>query len=521
MALPALSSTTQLPHRQPPPLPPPDVKPPHQIQTRTPSKSNLSIKQQTYHQQPVDPTVSWTSSISRLCRSGRLAQAATLFTQMRLSAVEPNHVTFITLLSACADFPKAEGRSFGPMVHAYVRKLGLDRHHVMVGTALVKMYGKCGEVERARVCFDELEVRNSVSWNTLIDGYMRNDEMDVAVQLFDEMPQRDAVSWTLLIDGFVKKGYFEQALESFREMQVSKAEPDYVTIISVLAAIANCGALGLGLWIHRYVLKQEFRDNIRISNSLIDMYARCGCVELARQVFDKMLNRTLVSWNSLLVGLAANGFAEESLQYFELMQKQGFEPDGVSFTGALTACSHAGFIEEGQKYFNLMTKKLRISPRIEHYGCMVDLHSRAGNLEAAIKVIETMPMKPNEVILGSLLTACRTHEDTAVAEKVTSCVVDLQPDVDSNYVILANLYAGAGKWEGASKVRRKMKALGIRKTPGFSSIEVGPSIHEFVAGDKSHADAEHIYGILQLLSHDLKLLGYDPQANEQDVYQEQ
>ncbi|CAI0541558.1 unnamed protein product [Linum tenue] len=493
MALPALSSTTQLPHRQPPPLPPPDVKPPHQIQTRTPSKSNLSIKQQTYHQQPVDPTVSWTSSISRLCRSGRLAQAATLFTQMRLSAVEPNHVTFITLLSACADFPKAEGRSFGPMVHAYVRKLGLDRHHVMVGTALVKMYGKCGEVERARVCFDELEVRNSVSWNTLIDGYMRNDEMDVAVQLFDEMPQRDAVSWTLLIDGFVKKGYFEQALESFREMQVSKAEPDYVTIISVLAAIANCGALGLGLWIHRYVLKQEFRDNIRISNSLIDMYARCGCVELARQVFDKMLNRTLVSWNSLLVGLA----------------------------GALTACSHAGFIEEGQKYFNLMTKKLRISPRIEHYGCMVDLHSRAGNLEAAIKVIETMPMKPNEVILGSLLTACRTHEDTAVAEKVTSCVVDLQPDVDSNYVILANLYAGAGKWEGASKVRRKMKALGIRKTPGFSSIEVGPSIHEFVAGDKSHADAEHIYGILQLLSHDLKLLGYDPQANEQDVYQEQ
>ncbi|CAN1171175.1 Pentatricopeptide repeat-containing protein At1g05750, chloroplastic [Linum perenne] len=508
-ALPDVSSTPQLPRRQP------EIRPPYQIQPPNLSKSNRSV---TYEQsnQHIDPVISWTSSISRHCRNGRLGQAASLFTQMRLSAVEPNHVTFITLLSACADFP-AEGRFFGAMIHSYLRKLGLDRNHVVVGTALVKMYAKYGELELARICFDELEVKNLVSWNTMIGGYLRNQDMELAVQLFDEMPQRDAVSWTLLIDGFVKKGLFEEALDSFREMQVSEVEPDYVTITSVLAACANLGALGLGLWTHRYVLHQDFKDNVRIQNSLIDMYARCGCIELSRQVFDKMPKRTLVSWNSIIGGLSTNGYAEEALEYFKKMRKEGFNPDGVTFTGALTACSHAGFVTEGENYFEIMTKEYKISPGIEHYGCLVDLYSRAGELEAAMNVIETMIMKPNEVILGSLLTACKSHKDVELAERVMTRIVDLEPGVDSNYVILANLYAAKGEWEGAGKIRRKMKEVGVRKTPGFSSVEVESKVHEFVAGDRSHCEVEQIYGMLELVMFELKLRGYDSRVSNKEV----
>ncbi|KAL5765423.1 hypothetical protein ACOSP7_016040 [Xanthoceras sorbifolium] len=471
------------------------------------TKTKISVKtNNNNNKSSVDPTVLWTSSISRHCRNGQLHEAASEFTRMRLSGVNPNHITFLTLILGCTDFPFKDS-SFSTQIHSLVCKLGLDKNNVMVGTTLVEMYAKRGHVDLARLVFDEMRVKNLISWNTMIGGYMRNGKDKSAISLFDEMPERDAISWTAMINGFVKKGRFEEALEWFREMLISGVEPDYVTVIAVLAACANVGTLGLGLWIHRFVLKQDFRDNVRVNNSLIDVYSRCGCIEFAHQVFKRMRKRTLVSWNSVIVGFAINGFAEEALEYFNLMQNEGFKPDGISFTGALTACSHAGLIDEGLRYFDIMKRVYRISPRIEHYGCIVDLYSRAGRLEEALNVVENMSVKPNEVVLGSLLAACRTKGNVSLAERLMKYLVDLDPDGDFNYVILANMYAAVGRWDGAGKIRRKMKGLGIQKKPGISSIEIGSSIHEFVAGDKSHIDTENIYAMLQLLSFDLKLCG--------------
>lgn len=435
---------------------------------------------------------------------------------MRIAGFEPNHITFITLLSGCADFPI--GRViFGASIHGYVRKLGLDANNVMVGTALVDMYAKCGRVDLARMVFDGMVMKNSISWNAMIDGYMRNGKVKDAIELFDQMPERDAISWTALIGGFVRKDNFEQALLWFREMQLSGVEPDYVTMIAVLSACANLGALTLGMWTHRFIMKQDFRDNVKISNSLIDMYSRCGCIEIARQVFKKMQWQTVVSWNSAIVGFAINGHAEEALKFFSLMQKEGFKPDGVSFTGALTACAHAGLVDEGLRFFDEMKRVHRINPRIEHYGCLVDLYSRAGRLEDAMNVIENMPMKPNEVVLGSLLAACRTLGNVRLAERLMNYLSELDPGGDSNYVLLANIYAAVGWWDGAGKIRRTMKLRGIQKKPGRSSVEIGCSIHEFVAGDRSHAQAESIYAALELLSLELKLCGYVPETVDSNV----
>ncbi|KAM6576323.1 hypothetical protein CsatB_028160 [Cannabis sativa] len=498
----------------PPPPPPPPLPLPHSSPQTQPSfpnqhpPKNRSLSHSSrLNQKPIDPIVKWTSSIATLCRNGQLAEAAQQFSRMRLAGVEPNHITFITLFSGCAHFPR-KSLSFGTSVHGYACKLGLDSGHVMVGTAIVDMYAKCGLVDFARVVFDGLKVKNSVSWNTMIDGYMRNGKVENAVEVFDEMPERDRISWTCLIGGFVKRGLSEEALEWFREMQVSGVEPDYVTIISVLAACADLGTIGLGLWMNRFIINREFKDNIKISNSMIDMYARCGCIEFARQVFEKMPQRTLVSWNSIIIGFAINGHAEKALEFFNLMLNEGFKPDGVSFTGALTACSHAGLVEEGLMLFENMKKVHGIRYRIEHYGCLVDLYSRAGRLENALNVIETMPMKPNEVVVGSLLAACRTHGDISLAERLMNYLNELDPGGDSNYVLLANIYAAVGKWDGAGKVRKMMKARGIQKTPGFSSIEIDCNLHEFVSGDHSHDEAECVYSMLELLSFELKASGY-------------
>ena len=436
---------------------------------------------------------------------------------MQIAGVSPNHVTFLTLLSACSDFP-LQGLRLGGSIHAYVRKLGLDTENVMVGTALVDMYSKCSQLDLAWLMFDEMRVKNSVSWNTMIDGCMRNEEVGEAITLFDRMPERDAISWTCMIGGFVKRGRFDQALEWFREMQLAGVEPDYVTIISVLAACANLGALGLGLWMNRFVMKQDFKDNIKINNSLIDMYSRCGCIQLARQVFEQMPNRSLVSWNSMIVGFALNGHAEEALEFFHLMCKEGFRPDGVSFTGALTACSHSGLVDEGLRCFDIMTRTHKISPRIEHYGCLVDLYSRAGRLGDAWNVLANMPMQPNEVVLGSLLAACRTHGDVESAERLMKHLFEVDPGGDSNYVLLSNIYAAVGRWDGASKVRRKMKAIGIDKKPGFSSIELDGSIHEFVAGDESHLQMQSIHAMLHHLFLELRMSGYVPEIELQKSY---
>ncbi|XP_031100136.1 pentatricopeptide repeat-containing protein At1g05750, chloroplastic [Ipomoea triloba] len=485
------------------------LQPPTPPQQRTPS----------FHAQPnLESTVSWTSSISRYCRNGRLAEAVNEFTRMRLSGVEPNHATFISLLSCCAHFP-SQSRPFGAAMHAYARKLSLDTQNVKVGTAVVDMYSKFGQVGLARLSFDHTSVRNRVTWNTMIDGYMRNGKFDDAVELFDEMPQRDAVSWTALIGGFVKNSRFQEALEWFQEMLLSGVEPDYVTMISALSACANLGTLSLGLWLHCYILQHKFNDNVRVNNTLIDMYCRCGCVELALQVFKRMPEKSIVSWNSIIVGLAANGHAEEALKNFNLMQKKGFKPDGVSYTGALTACSHAGLVKQGLNFFKMMVELHRISPRIEHYGCIVDLYSRAGRVEDALSMIKNMPMKPNEVILGSVMAACRSLGDVRLAEKLMNYISELDPGGDSNHVLLSNIYAALGSWRGASKVRRRMKELGIQKKPGISSIEVSGAISEFVAGDKSHEDTQFIYAMLDLLSQEIRVSGYVPDGDANQSYE--
>ncbi|CAM9002915.1 unnamed protein product [Rhodiola kirilowii] len=492
------------------------------VEAQPPPQKNLSFDQNSSRnvtisndklrrQQPIDPTVLWTSSIARRCRTGQLDKAASEFTAMRLAGVQPNHITFITLFSACGD-SKLSGKRFGSSIHGMMRKLGYDVRNVMVGTAAVDMYSKFGNIDAARILFDEMLVRNNVSWNTMINGYMRAGKFEDAIDLFDAMPDRDAISWTALINGFVKKEHLEQALVWFREMQLSGVEPDYVTIISVLAACANLGMLGLGLWLHRFILKHDFRDNIRVNNSLIDMYSRCGCIEYARQVFQNMSTRSLVSWNSIIVGFAVNGHAIEALKFFDLMQKEGFEPDEVSLTGALTACSHAGFVNEGLQLYHDMNNIHKITPRIEHYGCIVDLYSRAGRFDEALDIIDNMPMKPNEVVLGSLLAACRTRDDVKLAERVMKLLEKLDPRTDSNYVLLSNIYAAVGEWRGANAVRRKMKNLGIRKSQGISSIEVDFSIHEFASSDKSHAETDAIYQVLDHLSCELGLHGYVPET---------
>jgi pentatricopeptide repeat protein len=237
------------------------------------------------------------------------------------------------------------------------------------------------------------------------------------------------------------------------------------------------------------------------------MYARCGEVQLAAQVFRSMRKRTVVSWNSMIVGLAANGRCAEAIEHFEAMRREGFKPDAVTLTGVLTACSHAGLTEQGLTYYDMVTTEYGVAARMEHYGCVVDLLGRAGCLDEAMSVVQTMPMRPNEVVLGALLAGCRTQGDVELAEQLMQHLLELDPGGDANYVLLSNIYAGVGKWDGVGKVRSLMKARGLKKRPGYSAVEIGGHVHEFVSGDRSHPRDEGIGQMLGLLMHEMARYG--------------
>lgn len=345
--------------------------------------------------------------------------------------------------------------------------------------------------------------RSVVTYNTMITGLMRNGLVAAAREVFDEMPAPDKVSWTALIDGCVKNGRHDEAIDCFHSMLRDGVEPDYVTLVAAISACAEVGALGLGMWVHRFVVDKRLEHNVRVANSLIDMYARCGQVDFARQVFGRIRKRTVVSWNSMIVGFAANGQYADAVEHFEAMRREGFKPDTVTFTGVLTACSHAGLTDEGLRYYDAMRTEHGIAARMEHYGCVVDLLGRAGRLGEAMRVVESMPMRPNEVVLGALLAGCRMHGDVDLAEQLMQHLLEQDPGGDSNYVLLSNIYAAVGKWGGAGKVRSLMKSRGVKKRPGQSTVEIDGEVHEFVCGDRSHPQAREVFEVLGLLTHEM------------------
>ncbi|URE08701.1 Pentatricopeptide repeat-containing protein [Musa troglodytarum] len=372
-------------------------------------------------------TVLWNSHLNTLSSSPSPADALALFSRLRFAGVASDVFTLSFVLKACSRTPAA--LPLGRAVHALVEKLGFRSDDV-------------------------------VTWNIMITHYTKTGEMEIARHLFDLMPERSVRSWTAMIAGYGQWKKPREAVRLFREMESAGVQPNEVTVVAVLAACADLGELDLGKRVHEFAKRCSFqKNNVRVCNTLIDMYINCGCVEKARQVFDEMAERTVVSWSAMIGGHAMHGQGEEALKLFSRMREAGMEPNGVTFVGLLHACSHMGLLEEGKRFFSSMTEDYGIVPEIEHYGCMVDLLSRAGFLEEAREFIREMPVKANSVVWGALLGGAKVHKNIKMGEEAIRHLVELDPLNDGYYVVLSNIYADAGRWEDVAKVRRMMKDI--------------------------------------------------------------
>lgn len=365
--------------------------------------------------------------------------------------------------------------------------------------------------------FDGGTDNDMFAWNCLLRGYAQEGgDAEALHDFFVRMPFRDSVSWNTVLSWCVANGEYDEAITVFREMLVSQeCQPDRVTLVSVVSAIAYLGALALGLWAHAYVIRNRVEVEEKLSSALISMYSKCGFVEGAVYVFENTGEKmSLDTWNAMLAGFTANGCSARALELFTRMESKGLVPDKITFNSVLNACSHGGFVQEGIRHFKRMFRVYGIEPDIAHYGCMVDLFSRAGMFETAEEIIQIMPMEPDASMLKALLAACRTHKHLELGKKVGHRLIEAAPNDHAGYVLLSNVYALGGNWGGVHKVRKLMLDRGVLKIPGSSSVELNGVIHEFISGDKSHPRKKDIYKMLNEICQQLKNTGFTPDTSQ-------
>ncbi|KAL0912268.1 hypothetical protein M5K25_018230 [Dendrobium thyrsiflorum] len=440
-------------------------------------------------------------------------QVLSLFHAMLACSLLPDHFTFPFVLKACANLLSL---FTGCAVHSLCLRTGLELD-VYVGSSLINMYSKCGEVRFAHRLFDVMLFKDIASWNALIAGYMMVGAVKVAEHLFDDMPKRNVISWTAMISGYTQNGVADRALQMFEEMKkdCEEVKPNWVTIVSVLPACAHSAALDQGKKIHEYARTLGLDSHPTVLIAIMGMYAKCGSLVEARRCFHCLSKRdkSVVAWNTLIAAYASHGLGPEAVSAFDDMVRSGVQADSVSFTALLSGCSHSGLVDQGMKYFDTMSMVYSVEAKFEHFACIVDLLSRAGKLNKALEIANKMKIDSGPSIWGALLSASRTHRNLEVAKIAAKRLFVLEPSNSGNYILLSNMYAEAGKWDEVKKLRAVLREKGMKKSPGCSWSEINGQAHAFLTGDKCHPQASEIYKFLQDLPAKMKAAGYRPETS--------
>ncbi|KAK9107983.1 hypothetical protein Syun_023994 [Stephania yunnanensis] len=455
--------------------------------------------------------IDWTTLIASYSRHSQPRHALSLFAAMPRAAAD--EVTFIAFFAACSQLGDWVAARQG---HGHMIKAGLP-FTVSASNAAMDVYAKCGLMGDAWRVFGEMGRRSVVSWTVILSGEVRWEGVRHGRKVFDEMPERNAVAWTVMIVGYVESGLTNEGFSLITELVLGElVELNYVTLCSVLSACSQSGDLSIGRWIHAYGLKTMKGDqlHIMVGTALLDMYSKCGQIDKAFRVFESMANKNVVAWNAMLSGLAMHGRGLLVLDLFPQLMAE-VKPDDVTFVAVLSACSHSGLVDQGRHYFHNLRCLFGVTPKIEHYSCMVDLLGRAGLLDEAHNLVKQMPIPPNEVVIGSVLAACALHGKFQLGEHMLQELAQLDPLNTEYHMLLSNMYSLAGKVDEARSFRRVLKSRGIRKLPGMSSIRVNGQVHRFTSGDKSHFRTQDVYIKLDEIIRRLRSAGYVPNVASQ------
>ncbi|KFK43735.1 hypothetical protein AALP_AA1G166000 [Arabis alpina] len=452
--------------------------------------------------------VTWNTMIERYCRCELVDEAFKLFEEMKSSNVMPDAMILCNIVSACN---RTGNMSYNRAIYDFLKgnDVRMDTHLV---TALVTLYAGAGCTDIAREFYMKMSVRDLFVSTAMVSGLSKAGRLDDARVIFDQTGNKDLVCWTTMIKAYAESDHPQEGLRVFEELCRSGIKPDDVTMESVISACANLSTMDRAKWVHLYTRSNGFESDLLVNNALINMYAKCGDLDRARDVFEKMPMRDVVSWSTMINAFSMHGEASDALITFARMKEENMEPNEVTFVGVLYGCSHSGLVEEGKKIFASMTNEYSLTPKLEHYGCMVDLFGRANRLREALEIIESMPMAPNVVIWGSLMSACRVHGELELGEVAAKHILELEPNHDGALVLMSNIYAREQRWDDVRNIRRVMEEKNVFKEKGLSRIDLNGKSHEFLIGDKRHKQSDEIYAKLEEVVSKLNLAGYVPHS---------
>ncbi|XP_042518623.1 pentatricopeptide repeat-containing protein At4g02750-like [Macadamia integrifolia] len=458
----------------------------------------LRYAKELFDRMPQRDTVTWNSMLLGFQRTHDSENAVRYFVEMGRIGEKPNEFTLSTIISTITN---TDSKCLILQLHTCVVclafnssvyvgsalmggyaslgcKISLRRafedisvKNVISWNAMISGYMSLGFVAEARSAFNLMPDRNVVSWTTLVKGYISNKMLEEARFMFDRMTERNVVSWTVMISGYEQYGLFVEALEVFLSMWRSGGRPNHYTFSSVISACAGCSALLIGKQVHLSIFKLGLLVDVILSSSLVDMYAKCGDITAAAYAFESMLDKNVVSWNSIIGGYARHGLGTRALEEFERMLNNGVEPDYVTFVNVLSACSHGGLVEEGEKHFASMDTKYGIKAGLEHYACMVDLFGRAGQLDKAEKMIKGMPMEPDVIVWGALLGACGLHSSLELGMFAADRLYQLEKDHPAVYSVLYKIHGEREVWSNVTGLRKMMKEMHVKKQNAGSWLE--------------------------------------------------
>ncbi|KAM3267192.1 pentatricopeptide repeat-containing protein [Capsicum chacoense] len=440
---------------------------------------NIQHAEYLFDKMPQRDVVSWNTMLSGYRNANNPEKVYRCFLDMnRFGDVRANELTFAVAISS---FLNLDFKHLIPQLHGLVICLGISLN-VYVGSALMRGYVDLDDYVGLVRVFDEILDKDvtaveCVDFGTLINGYIENKKVNEARVVFDKMCEKDVVSWTAMIRGYVKDGDFMKGLELFKLMLNSGARPNHFTFSTVLDACAGYSAVLVGNQVHACILKSGFPLDVVLLTSLVDMYAKCGDIEVAFCIFESITVRNLVAWNSIIGGYARHGLAERAMQEFERMLKSGIRPDEITFINLVYACGHGGLVEEGERIFNSMVTEYGLKAEMEHYACMVDLYGRAGQLEKAEKLIDGMPFKPDVVVWGALLGACGLHSCLELGEIAANGIYTLEHDHPAVYSVLSKIYGDKGVRGDITGLDKLMKKWRATKQKASSWIESPSSIN--------------------------------------------
>ncbi|KAJ1262856.1 hypothetical protein BS78_09G140800 [Paspalum vaginatum] len=486
----------------------------------------------------IQSVASWNALLAGLARNGQSENAIHHFSIMvHEHKVIPDSVSYANVISACTELCNS---SYAASVHAYLirRSIPLD---VVLATTLIEVYFKCSRIMRSRYLFDRLVVKDVVSYNTMIYGYLQSGMANEAIALLEEMmaecvapnsatvlsllaaiadqkdfvrgrwihgftirhglfsdvdianqiihmysgcgkvaaarivfaslEKKNLISWTTMMMGCLFSGHGGEAVQLFQSMQRHGEKPDSVTVITAVKAVSELGHLKSVKQVHCFVYRALLEKDTKTTNSLITAYAKCGRLDLSVHLFLILDHRDLDSWNSMISAYGMHGFYIKVLEMFKLMEEGNINPDGLTFSSVLSACSHVGLVKEGLSIFESMTSMYSVLPQEEHYGCIVDLLSRAGHLEEGYRLIKFSTLNNKSSALCALLSACRTHGNTILGQIISNELLALGKQNPGTYTLISEVFAHKGQWNESANIRSRAKESGLRKLPGCSLIE--------------------------------------------------